>query len=388
MNLLSRRRALLMKLKKLIKTIAGAVPLTLSGTTGEPLVNYRLEGNSYQATTPTPEAPVEIESVGTLTDDGKYKIPVVAQGKNLFDINNTSNWNSDNYYYYPIYVGANKTITASWDGDLTTGQNFYLNIGNKSSQIGNGNAGGGQWLYHKTSTGLCRQYVNIKADSEGYIYVNISPYSTASLNRIKNLQIEYGSTVTNYEPYKEPIITNIYLDEPLRKVGNYADYIDFANGKVVRNIGYSQMLSKYGLTQSASSNTTTTIATVYGSSPFGKAKINTKGLGGFCNIGRVCYGSDLINSGSVFWGYNTNTVTFFGVPNALLNELGFENSLEGVKSYIDYQNNITPIMIAFVLATPTEELIELPQLPTLQGTTVYTTDTTIQASKMKATYYR
>lgn len=30
---------------------------------------------------------------------------------------------------------------------------------------------------------------------------------------------------------------NIYLDEPLRKIGNYADYIDFKTGKVVRNIG-------------------------------------------------------------------------------------------------------------------------------------------------------
>ena len=29
---------------------------------------------------------------------------------------------------------------------------------------------------------------------------------------------------------------NIYLDEPLRKIGNYSDYIDFKSGKVVRNI--------------------------------------------------------------------------------------------------------------------------------------------------------
>ena len=30
--------------------------------------------------------------------------------------------------------------------------------------------------------------------------------------------------------------TDIYLDEPLRKVGNYVDYIDFKNKKVVRNV--------------------------------------------------------------------------------------------------------------------------------------------------------
>ena len=52
----------------------------------------------------------------------------------------------------------------------------------------------------------------------------------------------------DYEPYgkykipikvsndSEAMTTNIYLDEPLRKVGDYADYIDFENGKVVRNV--------------------------------------------------------------------------------------------------------------------------------------------------------
>ena len=44
-----------------------------------------------------------------------------------------------------------------------------------------------------------------------------------------------------YGKYAVPIVVNdttthIYLDAPLRKVGSYADYIDFKNQKVVRNI--------------------------------------------------------------------------------------------------------------------------------------------------------
>ena len=42
-----------------------------------------------------------------------------------------------------------------------------------------------------------------------------------------NSMIEEGTTLSNYESYVEPKTTNIYLDEPLRKVGDYADYIDF-----------------------------------------------------------------------------------------------------------------------------------------------------------------
>lgn len=50
----------------------------------------------------------------------------------------------------------------------------------------------------------------------------------------------------NYGSYKVPVTvsgengeettTNIYLDEPLRKIGDYADYVDFAGKKVVRNV--------------------------------------------------------------------------------------------------------------------------------------------------------
>ena len=45
-----------------------------------------------------------------------------------------------------------------------------------------------------------------------------------------------GEPDTEYEPYVEPVTKNIYLDEPLRQLGDYADYIDFANGKIVRQV--------------------------------------------------------------------------------------------------------------------------------------------------------
>ena len=53
---------------------------------------------------------------------------------------------------------------------------------------------------------------------------------------IIELQLMKGTEDLPYEPYAEPVTTNIYLDEPLRKLGNYADYINFKENKVVRNI--------------------------------------------------------------------------------------------------------------------------------------------------------
>ena len=48
-------------------------------------------------------------------------------------------------------------------------------------------------------------------------------------------------TDNNYGKYKIPVkvndnVINIYIDEPLRKVGDVSDYIDYKNNRIVRNI--------------------------------------------------------------------------------------------------------------------------------------------------------
>ena len=57
------------------------------------------------------------------------------------------------------------------------------------------------------------------------------------------VQLEKGSKFTKYEPYgyRVPINingknANIYIDEPLRRVGDYADYIDTETQKVYRHV--------------------------------------------------------------------------------------------------------------------------------------------------------
>jgi len=52
---------------------------------------------------------------------------------------------------------------------------------------------------------------------------------------VNTFQIEEGVVSTEYEPYREEI-QNIYLDEPLRKYGDYVDYIDFRTQEVVRYV--------------------------------------------------------------------------------------------------------------------------------------------------------
>ena len=61
-------------------TVTGTSPLTLSNPIGDDLIEYSITGNIVQNGTPTPENPIEIQSVGELVTEGeysgKYKIPV------------------------------------------------------------------------------------------------------------------------------------------------------------------------------------------------------------------------------------------------------------------------------------------------------------------------
>lgn len=71
-----------------------------------------------------------------------------------------------------------------------------------------------------------------------------SPDSPVEIQSVGDLITD--TTNSNYGKYKIPIkltneneeseITNIYLDESLRKIGDSADYIDFKNQKIIRNV--------------------------------------------------------------------------------------------------------------------------------------------------------
>lgn len=67
-----------------------------------------------------------------------------------------------------------------------------------------------------------------------YIQIACKRYGNFECKGTYKPMLEIGDTATEYEPYHEAITTHIYLDEPLRKVGNYSDYVDFKKQKIVR----------------------------------------------------------------------------------------------------------------------------------------------------------
>lgn len=497
MSLLSRRRALMSALKRLIYTVFGASPLTLLKCFKGTAVNYKIEGNSVQDGTPTPDTPVEVESVGERTKNllnpkatlttllnlykgvdvmeyiaqntilsiklkegksapsgvyfgvvyklstsdtmgywlidngvlkttafnlkqlgdtvthmgigvypatqanwdkifecfdvqlelgttatpyepfGKYKVPVVTQGKNLFDksIPYDDYLVIIGYRYLLIWVGKGNTVTVSLSQKHPMGLGGYCYIRD------NGTDSGGyqeqKWLYHNTNDGLCKKSQTFTS-VDGYVsvYFNITAYN----NFKDELQVEYGTTATDFEPYQEPTITNIYLNEPLRKVGEYADYVDFANGKVVRNIKEVATTSVYGIYGKLTDviRFSAYLSTLNG-------RLGTYEM--YSNYLKYVKESWYENNETIFKHNSDKAHYYISLSRERLGITDEDTDTEMVNKANAFIKTLNNPKVYYATNTPTEELIDLPQLPTLEGTTIYSVDTTIQPSNMEVSYY-
>lgn len=194
------------------------------------------KGNNVSPSTSNPQP---IYSVGDLVESGEhqgeYAVPIKMSGKNLLS-NIFTDYITNNgiYEYYKLIEAFNNSyLVASFtDNDTSIDMSgiffgFTANGGNYD--------GGGLWIMANGSITELNRYTNV------YKYFSIYPKNEETLNKIFqrfNLQIEIrnNTTPTTYEPYITPITTNIYVDEPLRKVSTSYDYLDFKNSKLIRTI--------------------------------------------------------------------------------------------------------------------------------------------------------
>ena len=241
MNYLQRKKLAFMsianRVKGFIRAVSGVPPLVLTDCSdGDSLINYRVYGQSVQDGVPSQDNPAEVQCVGDYDEScGKYKIPVIARGRNLLD--------KDNANITPLYYNGGKYASG------VAIKTFYLTCeAGKQYSITCSPKGG------RLTVSFCTYFPLVSRDAFGYatdaaftsITVTAPPAAEYMLvefyngnkcesgftyeDALKYIMVEQGEA-TEYEPYHAPVTTNIYLDEPLRKI---ADYIDFEGGKAVR----------------------------------------------------------------------------------------------------------------------------------------------------------
>ena len=183
----------------------------------------------------------------------------------------------------------------------------------------------------------------------------------------------------NYGKYDVPVTVNdetyhIYINEPLRKVGDCADYIDFENQQIVRNVQRIVPTISDGIALYSYNDTN------------GIAFRNVLKEGGTRIIGLCTHSNKVYNTGSagaIWCGANGNTTIYWiGV----LDLLGL-TTVDEFKEWMATQ--ICRFEVICKRITPVYEPITIPPLTVVESDTVtVSSDTGTQPGNMEVTYYQ
>ena len=205
------------------KEYTGLVPYTFIGN-GQPLISWMIKGNTIQSSTPTPTAPIQPSECGDLetvgVKAGQYKIPISSA--------NTTT---------PIYLGEMETTRKikkivfvgskdeNWEGQSAGGAfRFRYTLSNSvkadtahltsiSTHLPLG-VEGGTWNTDDVYT-ISSDYLWLRLDS------NFT--TVAALKSWLAQQYANGTPFTVYYTLANP--ETAVVNEPLRKIGDYADSI-------------------------------------------------------------------------------------------------------------------------------------------------------------------
>lgn len=357
---------------------------------GKPLRNYQVYGKSSKASEASPNVPILIESVGERT-------------MNLLDVS----------YWYANFVNekngisySNSDVTTIYGihllkGELDETKNYTMRLNYEFECLDEAIDGGiicracnknGEIITQKASGYKHGGSGTITLTSSGVHYFCISFNTSKGMTNyvLSDISITEGNTINEYEPYgyKIPIaisgdevsdtsIKYIYLKEPLRKIREYADYIDFKRSKVVRyvknkrlssNDEWEYMVDNEGrdmfkciipdsLSCTDASEQVNSMSTHFADAAWDDLQNGAK-EGFSVNVNFMCLNQDV--------------------------EANWENNVEKFNLWLDSNE----VYVDYILNTPEEDVVVLPEIPTNKGLNYISIDTKIQPSLVSWQYYR
>lgn len=365
--------------------IQGSPPITFRGY-GKNLTECRIYGNTVRNGTPSPEAPVDVVGCGNLTDNLIPNIST-ANGWVLGYLSSNGKYTPPLIYnewlyngYIPVKPGWDVTVSASYDG-ANKSLSVYGWDGNKT-------------FIPSAKLDIRDNYTNAAyhvPNGIAYISIAIRTFCQSDEQIVDTgwwVMLNLGSTPLPYEPYgyKIPVTvsndansvtTPVYIgSEPLHKIGDYADYVDFKRGVVVRRI------KKLVLTGEEAWNGYGYAASGVGAALLLADILSNGRMNGFCTHFTPLFTPAGSAINGITFGASNNVIyiTFSAKTTKALNL----TNTASVKTWLAAQYEAgTPVTIWYVLAEPEEEPLEnLLPIQTIKGTNILTADTTVQPSEM------
>ena len=381
------------------------------------IIDYKIEGNSYQdlsSGSPSPSDPIEVYSVGDkITDDtnsnyGKYNIPIRTGNKNLLDKNEslleavktetkTVGWATnifDNEWIvnnlkpstiYTLSYDLECIDVPEYDTGFSKNIGLYIYSGVsgysapyslKQKYLNEGEKVHFTHTFTTPSNFLDEEAnYNIKFYTNGYLKDEKAVHSEMI---ISNIQLELGNEETIYRPYTTPYTTNIYLDNPLRKVENKIDSMSLSNSNIKRNVGIAISKSTdnfYYTNQGLITNNL--YRSMLGFKDASNYMVSGSNVPGYSNV---------LPSNKQRWNKWTEEQVHFGQANNAIYLIFNEEqpTLEDAYNYLSSNGTVEPYFIYQLNAEQTEE-VSLPKINTSIGTQTISVDTDIEPSNVEFT---
>jgi len=355
-----------------VSEISGVPPLHFASR-GEQLLDYRIYGNTVQDGTPAPENPAEVQGVGEQTE-------------NLFDkdvavVYNAYITRGGKWYYandsrsIRIRVKPNTQYTLSTEGIYT----IFRILEMQSDVVPTEQDGFPQMSSILIVFGENQSHYTFRT-SENAKYIVFQSNLSVVNNWLNELMLVEGNSIRSYYiPYgykipvavsdgRNAVTTPVYIgSEPLHKIGDCADYVDYKRGVVVRGIKKLVLTGEEAVSQDSVTDTvhvqlTTTSATL---------QVVCTHFMSTPTIPAIAY-----RFGYAFIRLDQQRLYF-----------GTTLSTDDFKTYLAAQYSAgTPVTIWYVLATPEEPLENLLPIQTIKGADVLTVDTAVHPSEMYIKY--
>lgn len=359
----------------------------------ENVINYKIYGNSIQNGTPNLNNKIPIESLGDKTVN-LIKYPFDNFSSNINGINFFNNADgsitvdgTSKSEEKTIFYLLNEGSVSLTPGTYTLSTNCYEQVEGVNLVIGGENSVFNQLIdingFEKTFT------IETKGDI-GIIGIQVDAGVTVS-NLTFKPQLQIGENATEYEPYgkyKIPMIVNdrtinIFLDEPLRKIDGWVDYIDFSAQQVIRNIHYEK-ITKITSTSSLAG----TYKRFLGKVSY-KPYIIIDGANTNYTKGYAMSDSFKRNIKTYYdLGDNSNIIQTY-ITTGGVNCVAFSFDDTSINTIALAQNKIGEgFYVQYVMNSKIVQNIELPELILDIGVNNITLGTSVQPSNMEIEYYK
>lgn len=315
----------------------------------------------------------------------RYKIPVKVSKENLLKLKDGSFANTT-----LEHISKNQIITKKCISAVTT--SYLLQTGPFDKFIGTFKLKAGTYIWNLYNVSgkptITNPYIVLTTETETINWNANTPITLteeATITQVRSDMLSYsaGSTqqfgiqIQEGDVFVEPKTTNIYIDEPLRKIDSYLDYIDFKSNKVVRNI-HNEFITTV-TSKSSLTGTFSIFLTDVTELPLTKNSGNNMIGYGVSNkfLQHKKMYKDLVDNG----GYIQPYVTSKGVVTLAysFNDATI-TTLEQAKEKIGDGFNVS-----YVLSTSKEESISLDKINTNIGSTKIFIDTDVLPSSYEFT---